>query len=280
MRKIHSDKITEAIKNLCQEANLNLPQDVKDALQRAKENEASETGKNILEQLQENSKIAENKKMPLCQDTGMAIVFIELGQEVLIEGETIENAINAGIKQGYAEGFLRKSVVKDPLNRINTGDNTPAIIHIKQILGDKLIIKFAPKGGGAENMSRLAMLKPAQGVEGIKKFVIETIELAGANPCPPIIIGLGIGGNFEESAILAKKALFRNLNEKHPDSFYAELEEELKNEINKLGIGPQGFGGTQTCLRVLIETFPCHIASLPVAINIQCHAARHKEIVI
>lgn len=280
MRKIHSDLITEAIKKLSQEANLNLPQDVKDALQNAKKNETSETGKNILEQLQQNAEVAEKEKMPICQDTGMAVVFVELGQEVLIEGETIQKAVNEGIKQGYEEGYLRKSVVKDPVNRKNTQDNTPAIIHIEQVHGDRLTIKFAPKGGGAENMSRLAMLKPAQGVKGIKKFVLETIEQAGANPCPPIIIGLGLGGNFEKSAILAKRALFRDLNQKNPDVFYANLEEELENEINNLGIGPQGFGGTQTCLRVLIETYPCHIASLPIAVNIQCHAARHKEIVI
>ena len=280
MRTINSNQITKAIKNLCQEANLNLPQDVKDALQKAKENEVSETGKNVLKQLQENAKIAEEKKLPLCQDTGMAVVFVEIGQEVLIEGQTIEEAIDVGIRQGYEEGFLRKSIVKDPLNRVNTGDNTPAIIHIKQVSGDKLKIQFAPKGGGAENMSRLKMLKPAQGIEEIKEFVLETVDLAGANPCPPIILGIGIGGNFEQSALLAKKALFRNLNQKNSDTFYAKLEEDLKIEVNKLGIGPQGFGGAQTCLRVLLETFPCHIASLPVAINIQCHAARHKEIVI
>lgn len=280
MRKIHSDQIIEAVKNLCIEANLVLPQDVKNALEKAEKEEISPAGKDVLNQLKENSKIAESKKRPLCQDTGTAVFFVEMGQEVCIEGSGLEDAINEGVRQGYTEGFLRKSVLGDPLERKNTGDNTPAIVHLKQVPGNKLKIKFAAKGGGAENMSRLAMLKPAQGVDGVKKFVIETVELAGANPCPPIVVGIGIGGNFEKSAILAKQALFRNLEEKNPAPFYADLEEELKNEINKLGIGPQGFGGTQTCLRVLIKTFPCHIASLPVAVNIQCHSARHGEIVI
>ncbi len=280
MRTIHSDQITQAIKKLAQEANFDLPQDVKNTIKEAKKNETSPAGKNVLDQLEKNAQIAKTEQRPICQDTGMAVVFAELGQNIVIEGQTIEGAINEGIRQGYAEGFLRKSVVKDPLNRKNTQDNTPAIVYIKQIPGNKLTLKLAPKGGGAENMSRLKMLKPAQGIKGIKEFVKETVELAGANPCPPIIVGLGIGGNFEKSALLAKKALFKNLDKKHSDPFYANLEEDLKNEINKLGIGPQGFGGTQTCLRVLIESFPCHIASLPVAINLQCHAARHKEIII
>lgn len=280
MRKINSEKIIEVVKKLCIETNLQLPQDVQNVLQKAKQDEVSQTGKNILEQLQENAKIADIQKMPLCQDTGMAVVFVEIGQDVCIEGLTLEEAINEGVKQGYIEGFLRKSVVSDPLKRENTKDNTPAIIHIEQVAGKKLKIQFAPKGGGAENMSRLKMLKPAQGVVGIKEFVLETVELAGANPCPPIIVGIGIGGNFEKSAILAKKALFRNLEKENQNMFYANLEKDLKDEINNLGIGPQGFGGTQTCLRVLIETFPCHIASLPVAVNIQCHSARHGEVVL
>jgi len=280
MRKIHSKQITEAIKKLSQEANFDLPRDVKNCIKKAKQTEISGTGKNILNQLEKNAQIAESERRPLCQDTGMAVVFVEFGQNIVIEGNTIEKAVNQGIKQGYTKGFLRKSVVKDPLNRQNTKNNTPAIIHLKQIPGDKLIIKFAPKGGGAENMSRLKMLKPTEGIKEIKEFVLETVEQAEANPCPPIIVGIGLGGNFEQSAILAKKALFRNLEVKNPDEFYANLEENLKTEINKLGIGPQGFGGTQTCFRVFIETFPCHIASLPVAINIQCHVARHKKIVI
>lgn len=277
MRTINSEEIIAAVKKLCIEVNFNLPEDVKTCLKKAYTEEESEAGKNVLGQIKKNAEIAPQEKLPLCQDTGTAVFFVEMGQEVLIEGEALEDAINEGVRQGYQEGFLRKSIVSDPLRRENTGDNTPAIIHLKQVEGDKLKIQFAAKGGGAENMSRLAMLKPAQGVEGVKDFVLETVQLAGANPCPPIIVGLGIGGNFEKSAELAKLALFRNLEEENSDNFYAELEDELKIEINKLGIGPQGFGGTQTCLRVLIETAPCHIASMPVAVNIQCHSARHGE---
>lgn len=278
MRKINADQIVQAVKKLCIEANLFLPKDVKNVLAKAAKAEVSVAGKNVFKQIEANAQIAETKKRPLCQDTGSAVFFVEIGQSVLIEGVDLEKALNEGVRQAYLESFLRKSILNDPLERKNSGDNTPAIVHLKQVPGDKLKIKFAPKGGGAENMSRLTMLKPSQGVAGVKKFVIETVDLAGANPCPPIIVGVGIGGNFETSAILAKKALFRDLETENQNQFYATLEAELKNEINQLGIGPQGFGGKQTCLSVLIETYPCHIASLPVAVNIQCHSARHGTV--
>lgn len=278
MRKINADQIVQTVKKLCIETNLFLPKDVKNILAQAAKAEVSITGKDVFRQIEKNAQIAETKKRPLCQDTGSAVFFVEIGQRVLIEGVDLEKALNEGVRQAYLEGFLRKSILNDPLERKNTGDNTPAIVHLKQVPGDKLKIKFAPKGGGAENMSRLAMLKPSQGVAGVKKFVIETVDLGGANPCPPIIVGIGIGGNFETSAILAKQALFRDLETENSNQFYADLETELKNEINQLGIGPQGFGGTQTCLRVLIETAPCHLASLPVAVNIQCHSARHGTV--
>ena len=280
MRKIHSKQIVEAVKNLCLEVNFCLPVDIKQSLQKAKKEEKSKTGQNILQQIEQNAEIAEKEKIPLCQDTGTAVFFIEIGQKVLIEGTTLETAVNQGVKHGYQEGFLRKSIVSDPFKRENTQNNTPAIIHLSQVLGDKIKIQFAPKGGGAENMSHLVMLKPAEGIEGVKKFVLDTVKSAGANPCPPIVVGVGIGGNFEKCAELAKKALFRKLNQSHTDPFYAELEKELEAEINKTGIGPQGLGGTQTCLKVLIETFPCHIASLPIAVNLQCHSARHGEVEI
>jgi len=279
LRKIKTDKITEAIEKLCMEANYYLPQDVIDALEEGYRREESPLGKDVLSQILKNIEIAAQEKIPLCQDTGVTVFFIELGQEVKIVGGSLEDAVNKGARKGYLKGYLRKSIVSDPLfQRINTDDNTPCIIHIRIVLGDKVKIAFAPKGAGAENMSRVAMLKPADGVEGVKDFVIETVRQAGSNPCPPVIVGVGIGGDFEEAPYLAKRALLRRIGQPNPDSRYAQLEDELLLEINNLGIGPQGLGGRITALAVNIEWFPCHIASLPVAVNMQCHAARHREI--
>jgi fumarate hydratase subunit alpha len=237
-------------------------------------------GKEIISQLLENAKIAKNEKLPICQDTGFTVVFVEIGQEVEITGGNLYDAINEGVRRGYKEGYLRKSIVDHPLRRKNTGDNTPAVIHTEIVPGDQLKISIIPKGAGCENMSGLAMLKPAQGIEGIKNFVVETVRKAGANPCPPIVVGVGVGGTFEKVALLAKKALLRKMDSYNEDNEMSQLEKELLIEINKLGIGPQGLGGRSTALRVFIEWFPCHIASLPVAVNIECHAHRHKEIII
>ncbi len=276
MRKIKASKITKVIKNLAMEANFDLNEDILNKFAEAKQNENKDLAKNIFEQLIENAKIASKNEVPICQDTGFAVVFLEIGNKVIIDGNLYE-AINEGIRQGYKEGYLRKSIVSDPIIRNNTGDNTPAVIHSEIVNGDKLKIIFAPKGGGSENMSKIKMLKPADGVEGIKNFVINTVKEAGANPCPPIVVGVGIGGTFEKVAYLAKKSLLRPLNDSHPEDHIAKLEDELLVEINKLNIGPQGFGGKNTALGVKIEKFPSHIASLPVAVNLNCHAARHKE---
>jgi fumarate hydratase subunit alpha len=234
----------------------------------------------MLDKIIINSDIASKENMPMCQDTGMAVIFVELGQDVHIVGGSLKEAINEGIRQGYSEGYLRKSVVKDPLTRVNTGDNTPAVIHIDIVDGEELKITIAPKGFGSENMSRIKMLKPSDGVEGVKEFVLETVKIAGPNPCPPIIVGVGIGGTFEKAAELSKKALLRSIEERNNDTYYSDLEDELITKINKLGIGPQGFGGKTTALGVNIETYPTHIAGLPVAVNISCHATRHAEIVL
>lgn len=263
---------------MCQEANYNLGQDVIDAFKNAYEAEQSVTGKDILQQLIENAQIAKNESVPMCQDTGFSVFFVELGQEVHVEGGGLEDAINEGVRKGYQEGYLRKSIVGHPLERQNTGDNTPAVIHIRVVPGDKLKITVAPKGGGSENMSAIKMLKPAQGVEGVKDFVVETVKEAGPNPCPPIIVGVGIGGTFEKAALLAKEALLRPVGEPSSDPYAADLEQELLELVNKLGIGPQGLGGKTTALAVHVNTHPAHIASLPVAVNINCHASRHKEI--
>ncbi len=279
MRIIKSEIIKEEVAKLFIDANYFLGEDICTAYETLQEKEESETGIEILKQLSENAKIARELRKPICQDTGMAIVFIEMGEEVFIEGN-LKTAINAGVKKGYETGFLRKSIVRDPLTRENTNDNTPAIIHIDIVSGDKLKITATPKGFGSENMSQIKMLAPAKGVEGIKEFVLKTVEDAGPNPCPPIIVGVGIGGNFEHSAYLAKKALLRNLGERNENKFYSDLEEELLVKINKLGIGPQGFGGRITALDVFIETHPTHIAGLPVAVNIGCHVNRHKEVII
>ncbi|MCX6349149.1 MAG: fumarate hydratase [Candidatus Aureabacteria bacterium] len=280
MREIDASEITAAVKRLCQEANYYLPEDVGQALEEAVGAEESPTGKEILRQCLENARIAREEKVPLCQDTGFTVVFLEIGQGVRITGGDLREAVNLGVREGYTEGYLRKSIVADPLRRKNTGDNTPAMIHIEIVHGDRLTITVAPKGGGSENMSAMKMLTPADGEAGVQDFVVEWVKKAGANPCPPVVAGVGIGGTFEGVALLAKKALLRPLGSSHPDPFYARLEKELKEKINNLGVGPQGLGGRITCLGVHIKTYPCHIASLPVAVNLNCHVARHKSITI
>lgn len=275
MRTIHTDTIINNIKEMCIEANLHLAKDVVGAIAHAKDTEESQLGKKILGQLQENMDIASSESIPICQDTGMAVVFMQIGQDVHIEGQNLEDAINEGIRQGYVEGYLRKSVVKDPLERENTKDNTPGIIHYEIVPGENITITVAPKGFGSENMSRVCMLKPADGIEGVKEAVLETVRLAGPNACPPIVVGVGIGGTFEKCAILAKKALTRDLNQSSSTPYVAELEKELLEKINQLGYGPAGLGGRNTALGVNIETYPTHIAGLPVAINICCHINRH-----
>lgn len=277
MREVSTDEITKNIKEMCIEANYILSDDVKNKIINSAAVESSEIGKKILSQLEENMEIAESEQIPICQDTGMAVVFIKVGQEVHITGGSLEDAINQGVREGYTEGYLRKSVVKDPLIRENTKDNTPAIIHYEIVPGDKVEITVAPKGFGSENMSRVCMLKPADGIEGVKNAVIETIKLAGPNACPPVVVGVGIGGTFEKCALLAKKALTRDINSENSIEYVAELEKELLSEINNLNIGPGGLGGKITALGVNIETYPTHIAGLPVAINMCCHVNRHKK---
>lgn len=276
MRNISTDLITQSVKEMCIEANYMLSCDVKSKIIDASYSESGEIGKKILEQLKENMDIAEKENIPICQDTGMTVVFLEIGQDVHIEGCSIEEAVNEGIRQGYTEGYLRKSVVGDPILRKNTNDNTPGIIHYEIVPGDKIKITVAPKGFGSENMSRVCMLKPADGIEGVKKAVIETVKLAGPNACPPLVIGVGIGGTFEKCALLAKKALTRDINSHNKIDYVRELEEELLTKINSLGIGPGGLGGNTTALGINIETYPTHIAGLPVAINMCCHVNRHK----
>lgn len=280
MRTIAFKQVKETVARLCIEANCILGEDVVRALQKGLEIEESPTGKQILSQLLENQEIARKEMMPICQDTGWAVVWLELGSQVKIEGGEIYDAIQAGVAQGYTEGYLRKSIVSDPLRRKNTGDNTPAIIYTNLVPGDRLKITVQPKGGGSENMSEIKMLSAADGVEGIKRFVVDRVWRSQANPCPPVIVGVGIGGTFENCALLAKKALLREVGSIHPDPFYARLESELLEAINKLGIGPQGLGGRVTALAVFIEPFPCHIATMPCAVNINCHAARHKTAVL
>jgi fumarate hydratase subunit alpha len=281
MREVNVNEISKVIEELCIKANNNLPQDVKDTLRDALDKEVSPLGKEILKDILKNADIAEKHQVPICQDTGFAVVFLEIGQEVRLTGGDLNEAVNEGVRQGYKKGYLRKSIVTDPfITRKNTGDNTPAIIHTQIVPGDNIKITVAPKGGGSENMSALRMLKPADGVKGIKDFVLETVDKAGPNPCPPIVVGVGVGGTIEIATLIAKKALLRPLGQHHPQAEVAELERELLEEINKLGLGPQGLGGRTTALAVNIETFPAHIASLPVAINIQCHAARHAEATI
>lgn len=280
MKYLDLTKVTDAVEKMCMDANFYLGSDVLDSLREISKTEVSPVGKNILNQIVTNHELAKENQVPMCQDTGIVVVFLEIGTKVHIDGDIYE-AINEGIRRGYENGYLRKSVVKDPLDRINTKDNTPGIIHTKLIPGsDKVKIIVAPKGGGSENMSAIRMLKPADGIEGIKKFVVETIKNAGGNPCPPIIIGVGIGGSFEKSALLAKEALMRDVNDSSENPINAKLEKELLELVNKTGVGPMGLGGRNTAIAVKVETYPCHIASLPVAININCHAARHKEIVL
>ncbi|MBI5453834.1 MAG: fumarate hydratase [Deltaproteobacteria bacterium] len=278
MRKVSAEEITKTVRALCISAACDLEPDVVAAVKAAAGREESPLGKEVLEQIINNFEIAERERLPMCQDTGIAVFFIEVGREVQL-GSSLEDAVNEGVRQGYKDGYLRKSVCH-PLKRTNTGDNTPAIIHTTIVEGDNVKIKIAPKGAGSENMSRLKMLKPAEGVEGIKSFVIETVSVGGGNPCPPIVVGVGVGGSFDKSALLAKKALLRPVGTPNPDNDLNTLEKELLDSINALGIGPMGFGGTTTALAVHIEIYPCHIASLPVAVNIQCHADRHKEAVI
>ncbi|MCS7250505.1 MAG: fumarate hydratase [candidate division WOR-3 bacterium] len=280
MREIHINEVINKVAQLCIEANCLLGEDVKKAVSEALNKEESPLGKEVLKQILENAEIAKNEMLPICQDTGLAVVFLEIGEEVKIVGGNIYEAINEGVRKGYIEGYLRKSVVNDPFRRKNTNDNTPAIIHCSIVKGDKIKITVMPKGGGSENMSEVKMLTPAAGIEGVKDYVVKKVKESGANPCPPIVVGVGIGGTLEYAALLAKKALLREIGSVHSDPFYAEMERDLLERINNLGIGPQGFGGRITALAVFIEAFPCHIASLPVAVNINCHAVRHKSAII
>lgn len=280
MREIHCSKITEVIRRLCIEANEHLPEDVKCAINTARKEEDGEIAKGILDNIVENYEIADNENVPICQDTGMAVVFMEIGQDVHIVGGDLTESVNEGVRQGYTDGFLRKSVVKDPIRRGNTGDNTPAILYTEIVPGDQIKITVGPKGFGSENMSRIMMFKPSAGLEGIKDFIIETVKIAGPNPCPPMVVGVGIGGTFDRCALLAKKALMRPLDSSNEDPFYADLEKEMLEKINSLGIGPQGLGGRTTAIGLNIETFPTHIAGMPCAVNINCHVTRHKTEVI
>lgn len=279
MREINASIISETVKKLCIEANCHLTDDVKECIRTCRNEECWQGAKEILGRIIENYEIADKENQPVCQDTGVACVFLKVGQDVHVSGD-LYGAVNEGVRLGYSEGYLRKSVVRDPLDRVNTGDNTPAMIYCDIVPGDKLEITVAPKGFGSENMSRIAMLRPSDGVEGVKKFVIKAVEEAGPNPCPPIVVGVGIGGTFDKAAYLAKCALLRPLNERNENKFYSDLEAELLDKINSLGIGPQGFGGKTTALAVNIETFPTHIAGLPVAVNINCHVTRHKTEVL
>jgi fumarate hydratase subunit alpha len=281
LREIDAALITEAVKELAIETNILLPADVKKALREALEREESPLGREILQVILENHDIAERERMPICQDTGAAIVFLEIGQDVHLTGVGLEEAVNEGVRRGYTEGYLRKSMVDDPvLKRKNTTDNTPAIIYTRIVPGERVKIVFAPKGGGAENMSEVRMMTAADGIEGIKDFVVDRVSRSGGNPCPPIVVGVGIGGSFERSALLAKEALMRTIGDPNPDPEFDRVEKELLRRINSLGIGPQGLGGRTTALAVHVKAMPCHIASMPVAVNIQCHASRHGEITI
>ncbi|MGG7096769.1 fumarate hydratase [Clostridium sardiniense] len=280
MREISVNKIRDSVRDLCISSNYYIGSDVKDSLINYRDRESYPIAKEVLGKIVENADISKNENMPMCQDTGMACIFLEVGQDVhFIDGD-IEEAINEGVRRGYEEGYLRKSVVKDPIDRVNTKDNTPAVIYYNLVKGDKVKVTVAPKGFGSENMSKIAMLKPSDGLEGVKKFILKTVEEAGPNPCPPMIVGVGIGGTFDKAAYLSKKALLRPINEENKNEFYAQLEKDLLKDINSLGIGPQGFGGLTTALGINIEVYPTHIAGLPVAVNISCHATRHKEAVI
>ncbi len=279
MRIVEFEKIKDAVCAMCGRAACDLPQDVLDALKKAGTQEKSELGQEFFDQYLQNSEIARKERLPLCQDTGFAVFFVQLGSEVMLDKGTVSEAINAGVREGYKKFFLRKSIVADPLfDRKNTFDNTPAVIHLEQVPGDKLHITLAPKGGGSENMSALKMLKPSEGRQGVVDFVVNAVVSAGGNPCPPTIVGVGIGGTMEYAAFMAKKALLRQVGENSPDERYADLEAEILEKINASGVGPQGLGGSTTALAVNIEFHPCHLASMPVAVNLNCHAARHAEV--
>jgi fumarate hydratase subunit alpha len=278
VREIHTDQITETVARLCIESNYYLGEDVLDALRRYREEEISPVGREVLDQILENAEIARDEQMPLCQDCGLTVIFLELGQDVHVVGGDLNGAIAEGVRQGYKDGYLRKSMVDRPFSaRVNTKDNTPPVIHTTVVPGDQLKIVVAPKGGGSENMSQLGMLKPADGRKGVVNFVVESVRKAGANPCPPIIVGVGVGGSAEKAVWLAKHSLLREVGQPSPDPEVAGLEADILERVNRIGIGPQGFGGLTTALAVHVETYPCHIASMPVAVNIQCHSARHKE---
>lgn len=279
MREIKTAIITEKVEEMILSAAREIPENVLECLIRAKEKEESPLGKDVIQRIIDNDVLARDEHLPMCQDTGVLVCFMEVGYDVHFDGDIYE-AVNEGVRRAYVNGYLRKSVVKHPLDRVNTKDNTPAIVHVKLVPGDKVKITVAPKGGGSENMSLVKMLIPADGLEGIKKLVYKTVFEGGGKPCPPIIVGLGLGGNLEKSALLAKEALMREIDDVNPDPILAKLEKEMLDEINALGVGPMGFGGTQTCLAVKINAYPCHIASLPVAINIQCHASRHKSCIL
>ena len=279
MREIQAERITEVVKRLCISANNHLPEDVKHCIEKSYEMENWPQAREILERIMENYQIADQENVPVCQDTGVACVFLKIGQEVHIDGDLTE-AVNEGVRRGYGEGYLRKSVVRDPLDRVNTGDNTPAMLYTELVPGEQIEITVAPKGFGSENMSQIKMLRPSDGVEGVKAFVCKVVEEAGPNPCPPIVVGVGIGGTFDKAALLAKKALMRPLDSSNPDPYYADLEKEMLEKVNALGIGPQGFGGRTTAIGLNIETMPTHIAGMPCAININCHVTRHQTEVL
>ena len=280
MREMHVSVITEAVQRLCVDANYHLPQDVKNAIEGCRACEDGSIACGVLDKIIENYEIADRENVPICQDTGMACVFLEIGQDVHLVGGDLTEAVNEGVRRGYTDGYLRKSVVADPVRRGNTGDNTPAMIYTEIVPGENVKITVGPKGFGSENMSAIRMFKPSAGLQGIKDFILETVENAGPNPCPPIVIGVGIGGTFDKAALLAKKAIMRPLGTHHPDLFYAQLEEEMLQKVNRLGIGPQGFGGKTTAIGLNIETMPTHIAGMPCAININCHVTRHKSEVL
>ena len=280
MREIQASMITDTIERLCIEANQVLPDDIKKSIQTCRSCEDGQIASGILDNIIENYEIAENEQVPICQDTGMACVFLEIGQDVHITGGDLSEAVDEGVRRGYANGYLRKSVVKDPVRRGNTGDNTPAMLYTEIVPGENIKITVGPKGFGSENMSAIRMFKPSAGIEGIKDFILETVETAGPNPCPPMVVGVGIGGTFDKAALLAKKALMRPVDTENEDPYYADLEKEMLEKINQLGIGPQGFGGKTTALGLNIETMPTHIAGMPCAINISCHVTRHKTEVI
>jgi fumarate hydratase subunit alpha len=280
MRDIHVSAITDGVKKLCMEANVDLPSDMLRAFERALRTERSPAGQQVLTILQQNAEMARTRRIPYCQDTGMVVCFVDLGQDVHVTGGSLADAINAGVSQGYTEGYLRASIVRSPFDRVNTGDNTPAVIHLDAVPGATLRIMVMAKGGGCENRSRYTMLTPAAGVDGVKDFIVECVRTAGPDACPPLVLGVGVGGTFEKAAILSKRALFRELGSPNPDPQLDALERELLDRANRLGIGPQGYGGDTTAFGIHILTYPCHITSLPVAVTIECHAHRHKEVTL